>query len=119
MNVPADYAAQVDDLAGKITEALKRMQSAVQVAAESERTYRKAKAQAWVRASVDGPKLADAKKAWVEAETSDERYARDLADGQRTVYLEAIRSHRATLSAYQTLANLDRAEAEFARTGPR
>lgn len=116
---PAEYSSHIHDLGKKITEALTRMQEQVREAATAERDYRKAKSVAWVKASVDGPKLAEAKKAWVDAETADQRFTRDLAEGQRTVYLEAVRSHRATLSAYQTLANLDKAEAEFDRTGPR
>ena len=82
--------------------------------ARCEQAYRQAKATAWIEAP-EG--TVDAKKAWVEGRTSDARYARDLADGLRQAALEAVRSRRGQLSAWQSWMAAERAEAEFARTG--
>lgn len=48
----------------------------------------------------------------------DLEYAHDMAKGLRDAQLEVVRSKRAVLSAIQTLANLSKEEAAFARTGP-
>jgi hypothetical protein len=86
--------------------------------AEAERTYRHVKARAWAT-TAGKSMLAEERKDAVGDETRNERYDRDLADSLRKSALEAERSHRAKLSALQTLINAHRAEAEFARTSPR
>ncbi len=89
--------------------------------ATAENEYRKGKAQAWVRCPRDeGTKkdwTAGRREAWVDAETADLRYQRDVAEGMRQAALEAVRARRTQVSVLQSLLNADRAEAEFARTG--
>lgn len=87
--------------------------------AEAEADYRKAKGQAWVKVRIELPSAnVPERSAWVESVTSDLRKARDIADGMRQVGIEAIRSRRSQIGALQSLLARDRAEAEFARTGP-
>lgn len=87
--------------------------------ADAEQEYREAKARAWVEvrgALPDG--TVPERDAWVGGVTAVQRRRRDLADGMRQAALEAVRSRRGQISAMQTLANVDRAELELARTGP-
>jgi hypothetical protein len=91
--------------------------------AEAEAVYRKAKAVAWLEAPrrhEDGEKVtANEREAMVNAKTADERQRRDVAEGLKQAGYEAVRSARQQLSAWQSRVASDRAEAEFARTGPR
>ena len=104
-------------------EALREQSHAL---AEAEANYRKAKAEAWVRCPQDdhGVKAGERewtaarREAWVDAETADLRRTRDIAEGMRQAALEAVRARRTQVSALQSLLAADRAEAEFARTGP-
>lgn len=96
-----------------------------EVLADAERIYRKAKAEAWVKVPRDGTDdksqrnwTAGRREAWVDAETADLRYARDVADGMRSAALEAVRARRTQVSVLQSLLNAEKAEAEFVRTGP-
>ena len=93
--------------------------------AEAERTYRKAKAEAWVKVPRDGTDdktqrnwTAGRREAWVDAETADQPYERDVADGMRQAALEAVRARRTQISALQTLLNAEAEEAKLVRTGP-
>ncbi len=112
-------AAQLDQeaevLVGLLDEAQTFYEEKVAEAAEAERTYRKGRMQALIRCP---PGTVDEKKAWVDAETSDLRYARDLAVGLEKGGLELIRSRRQVLSLLQSRSNASREEAAFARTGP-
>ena len=115
--------AEAQRLSGLIDAAIEALKNTTVEFAKREAEYRKAKAEAWVRCprDEDGQRdwTAGRREAWVNAETSDLRYARDVADGMRQAALEAVRSRRAQLSSIQTFVNAERAEAEFARTGPR
>lgn len=89
--------------------------------AEFEAAYRRAQAEAWLKAPEGGrggTPVAE-RESWVKAETADHRKQRDIADALRLAALEAVRSRRGQISALQSLLAADRAEAEFARTGPR
>jgi hypothetical protein len=86
--------------------------------AEAERDYRAAKARAWVEVVGALPDATVAQReAWAQGVTKDQRFKRDLADGLRVAALEAVRSRRTQLSAWQSWLAAERAEAEFARTG--
>lgn len=91
--------------------------------ATAEAEYRKAKAVAWLEAPrrhEDGEKVtANQREAIVNAATADERQRRDVAEGLKQAGYEAVRAARQQLSAWQSRVAADRAEAEFARTGPR
>lgn len=83
--------------------------------AEAEREYRRGKGQAWLVAPEGTVAV---REAWVNENTADLRYRRDLAEGMRQAALEAVRSRRAQISALQTWLNAEKEEAAFARTGP-
>lgn len=97
---------------------LKAVRDQTHAYATAEKNYRQTRAAAWVEVKTL-TMLAKEKEDEVDARSADARYARDLADGMRQAALEAVRSRRAQLSALQSLLGAHRAEAEFARTGPR
>jgi broad specificity phosphatase PhoE len=72
-------------------------------AAVAERDYRKAKAEAWARRAGQG--LAAERQAQVDSDTSDDRFARDLA--------EAL-AKSARLAVQVRLSELDFLRSEFA-----
>jgi hypothetical protein len=120
----ADYVDEVRRLSTLIDNGVKEAAKQARAYAEKERDYRHAKADAWTRTvGIIDPEtgkglLAEHRRAIVDADTADLRYERDLAEGLRQVATEALRARRAQISAVQTLVNGERAEAEFARTGP-
>lgn len=109
-------AMRLSGLLDEGIDALKRYSVAL---AEAEQAYRLAKAKAWVHAKVelDGGTVPE-RQAWVQGQTAELRYARDLADGMRQSALEAVRSRRTQVSALQSLLAAEREGAAFARTGP-
>jgi hypothetical protein len=106
----------------ELDAALDEHKLACQEAAETERIYRRGKAIALLQArgSTVAEREANAELLVVAGDDTltDARYRRDLAESLMQAGLEAVRSRRAQLSAIQTMANLTKAEAEFARTGP-
>jgi hypothetical protein len=71
--------------------------------AEAEREYRKAKAEAWARRAGEG--LAAERTAYVDSDTADLRYQRDLADAL---------AKSARLAVQVRLSELDFLRSEFA-----
>lgn len=118
MSTAANAFEKMETLSRQLNEALSFLHAKVGDYADAERSYRKAKAQAWVEHPKSKDTVAAQREAAVDAATADERHARDLADGLRQAALEAVRSRRAQISALQTLVNGYRAEAEFVRTAP-
>lgn len=89
--------------------------------ADAESNYREAQARAWLMAPrVDGEfKItAGEREAWVNGETRQLRRARDYADDMRKTALEAVRSRRGQISAWQSLLAAERAEMQMVRYGP-
>lgn len=122
MAAPSETVTEFRRLSNLLDQGLGELRKQVQVAAEAERDYRKAKARAWVEAPTSenrGEWAANQREAWVNAETADLRYARDVADGLKWAATEAVRSRRAQISYHQSLLAADRAEMEFSQTGPR
>lgn len=115
----AEALAEANRLSGLIDLAIDALKNTSVEYAKSEQAYRKRKSQAWVECKAHADMLAKEKEAWVDSASSDDRYKRDVAEGMRQAALEAVRSRRAQLSALQTFLNAERAEADFARTGPR
>lgn len=110
-----DLHAEVERLSRLIDKGVDALRETAQELAQAEHDYRLARAMAWPK--TDG--TAKEREDNVNALTAPERKRRDLAEGLRAAALEALRSRRQQLSAVQTLANADREEAAFARTGPR
>lgn len=121
MNVSEAFS-EASRLSRLIDAGIDALRTQSEALAAAEQAYRKGKAQAWVTCPRDegGSKdwTAARREAWVDAETADLRYKRDVADGVRQAALEAVRARRTQVSVLQSLLNADRAEAEFARTGP-
>jgi hypothetical protein len=115
-----EFADEFLRLSQLLEEAHRQLSLQVALYAETEATYRRAKAEAWVLCPFDDRKewTAARREAWVNAETSVERRNRDLAEGLRRASLEAIRSYRGQISALQTLVNSQIEEAKFAQTRP-
>lgn len=124
---PDEMHSEAQRLGRQIDEGIRTLREQAKGLAEAENIYRKARAEAWVRCPNDPPgtKMHDRewtsarRDAWVDAETADLRRVRDIAEGMRQAALEAIRARRQQLSALQSLAAADRAEAEIAGKGPR
>lgn len=117
----SDAVAEAERLSRLLDGGIAMLRESSQTVAERERDYRKAKATAWVRSKVDlEPNvLAKHREAWVDAETADLRYERDVAEGVRSSAKEAVRARQQQVSLLQSLLNAHKAEAELARTGPR
>jgi len=101
-------------LSGLLDDALGYLRKVTQQWAAAEDAYRVAHARAYLAS--EG--TAGERKATADLATSDERRAAHLAEGMRSAAVEAVRSRRAQLSAWQTIGNAVRAEIELARTGP-
>lgn len=121
MNVSEAFA-EANRLSRLIDAGIEAMREQSKTLAAAEQEYRKAKATAWVKCPRDegGSKdwTAARREAWVNSECADLRYTRDVAEGMRQAAVEAVRARRTQVSVLQSLLNADRAEAEFARTGP-
>ena len=115
----SDLHHEVKRLSDLIDAGVKAVTTEARKAAHAEHDYRKGKGEQWTRVKAEGERTAAHMAAEVDARTADLRLHRDLAEGERASALEALRSRRTQLSAVQTLANVDRAEAEIAGKGPR
>jgi hypothetical protein len=113
---PADLMAEAFRLSHLIDAGIQALREQSQALAESERVYRRGKSAAWAR-SAGQEMLAREREAWVDSETADLRYERDLAEGMRQAALEAVRARRTQVSALQSAMAATREEAAFARTG--
>lgn len=115
-----DLANEMARLSESLEKSLSAVIDAAKAAAQAEADYRKGKAEAWVQVKIHLPdSIAKEREAWVDSQTRDLRFQRDMHEAVRVGALEAIRSRRTQISALQTLANAHQAEAEFDRTGPR
>jgi len=110
----AELVAEANRLSRKIDAGVKALSQAARKAAEAEMDYRQAKSVAWVQQDAG---TVPERQAHVDAKVSQQRFARDLAEGERLTALEALRSRRAQLSALQSVAAAWRAEAENGRYG--
>lgn len=86
--------------------------------AHAENAYRKGKSKMLAERLASGdPKLAGDRAVMLDADSADLRLERDMKRAISKGMYENSRNYRQQLSALQTIANLERAEAEFARTG--
>jgi hypothetical protein len=111
---PADLTTELLRLSRLLDESLRALRDRGRLLAERERDYRLERAKAWH--TVDG--TAKEREDNVNALTATHRYARDVADHDRQAAQEAVRNYRTQISALQSIANVERAEAEMARSGP-
>lgn len=110
-----DAEREIRRLVGQIDAGLDLYREAPEKEAEKERDYRKARAKKWLEVP-DG--TAKFKEDWVDGQTADTRYERDLARGMKEAYRESVRNRQSQLSAWQTLVNAHRSEVELAGKGP-
>lgn len=113
-----DIAQEMQRLSHLIDKGVEALRHEATKYADAEHAYRKAKATAWVQCPRDKGMISAERAAWVDAATADERRARDLSDGLRQAALEALRSRRQQVSAWQSMMAAGRAEIEFERTRP-
>jgi hypothetical protein len=113
----ADLTVEMRRLSTLLDRALQVLRDASRAHANSEHTYRKERAQAWLATADGGFRVAE-REAHVDGMTADTRRDRDLAAGLEKAALEAIRARRQQLSALQSLMAGWREEAAFTRTGP-
>lgn len=99
----------------EVDEAMSELERCSIHAAQSDRTYRLAKATATLATSG----TIQEREAHADKAIADERYEAKLAEDLKVSALEAVRSKRQWLSALQSLAAANRAEAELARWEPR
>ena len=109
-----DMAANIYSAAEELEIAQVALERAVKDYAETERLYKMGRSTAYVATSGT---VAE-REAVVDQSISTLRYEAHLKEGLKVAALEAVRNRRAILSALQTLANLSKSEADFARTGP-
>lgn len=112
---PGELNSELLRLSRGLDDANRAVRDRGRQAADAERSYRKARAQAWL--TVDGATAAE-RKDQVDALTADDRYARDLAESDHRAAWEAVRNYRVQISALQTIAGVERETAALARTGP-
>lgn len=118
--VTRELVDEMHRLSTQLDDALEQLGTESQAFAHAENAYRHLVAATYARARVELDRVTVPERdAWVKGETADARLTRDLADVMRQVALETVRSRRAQISAWQTIANVDREEAGLARTGPR
>lgn len=102
-------------LSRQLDNGLDVLRSTVEECAEAERQYRKAKALCWLEA--EGRTAAE-REAWVDSETADLRFERDVQDGLKRAAIESVRARAQQISLLQSMLSAHRSEAEFVRTAP-
>lgn len=113
---PDEFAREGRRLSDLLDAALRFNKEQIPKAAAAERDYRKAKSELWVRAkTVD--MLAKEKETWVDAQSADLRYERDVAEGMLRVGYQAVKSRQQQISLLQSQMNVFKAEANFAQFG--
>lgn len=108
----ADLSKQGRAFMARADEADTQLRARIEEVAEAERLYRKARALAWPRVP---QATAKEKEDWVDAETADERFTRDLADGMRRADLELVKRRTTEITLLMAVAASHRSEAELAR----
>jgi hypothetical protein len=108
--------AEANRLSALLDKGIMALRDAAIAYAQAEHAYRERKSMAYLE--TESGTVAE-REAHVYAIMGDYRLRRDLADGERTACLEAVRSRRTQLSAIQSLLAAHKSEADFARTGPR
>jgi hypothetical protein len=118
----ANLAQQLIESVRDLRAAQQELETRSREYAQAERRYRKAKAIAFLRSSGRNvtERESNAELFIIEDQStlSDIRFERDTAEGLRVSALEAVRSYRGIVSALQSLASLERSEAELAKYGP-
>jgi hypothetical protein len=116
----AELSRAMLDAKADCDDAITVYRTAIVEDAEAADQARRAKARAYVTCREKAPKATVAiLDAMVDLETSDAQLAARMADGRRNAALEVVRNARQWLSALQSLAAAQRAEAQLAAYEPR
>jgi hypothetical protein len=113
----SEWNRQLLDASVKLDEAHEQLDTRVRNAAESNRKWRLARAEAYVRMK-GKPGTVPEKQSLIEMETATEQYEAELNEGLHRAASEAVKSRRQQLSAVQSLVSLAKSEADLAKWGP-
>ena len=101
--------------ARQLAEACDELEQAAVKYANAHRYFKRE----WAKAYLIAPgKTVDDRKCHADLESDELRFENYLQEGLMQASLERVRSLRGTLSAFQTLANKQKEEMAFDRTGP-
>lgn len=106
--------AEINELSDDLTVAIGELREASKDWAKKDNEMRKAKAKAFIKAEGKNKEEREAK---ADASWEKERLAANLAEMEKDVCLEHVRSLRAQISAKQALIYASRAENESIRYG--
>ena len=110
-----DFEQEVHRLSELIDQGIRELVRQAREHAFAEADYRKAYAMAFLGAAA---KTVRERELMADAQTDEDRRKAYLSRGMENAAKEAVRARRAQLSAFQSLMNAHRAEAEFVRTSP-
>ena len=111
----AEMVKEARRLSRQLDAGLDVLRSTVQECAEAERQYRKARSLCWLEAK---GRTAAEREAWVDSETADLRFERDVQEGLKRAAIESVRARAQQISLLQSMLGAHRSEANFVRTGP-
>lgn len=115
MNTVGELAERIEAAITDLVTAQTELRDASQEAARAERAYRLDRS---VKFAQSRGETVAAREYDVDRLAADTRYDAKLAEDLRQASLENVRSRRAILTAYQTLANALKEELSFARSDP-
>jgi len=98
-----------------LRDAMAELETRSRDAAQFDRAWRLAKAQSYAATEGTIPE----REAAVERETAHLRFEAKASEDLRVSALEAVRSHRTIVSAFQSVVSASKAEAELAKWEPR
>ena len=103
------------DTAASLTAACDELEARALVYANAHRILKRERAKALLGSTL---KTVSDREAEADIAVERERFDSELAEGMMQAELERVRSLRGILSAFQTIANRQKEEAAFDRTGP-
>jgi hypothetical protein len=101
--------------ARQLTEACDELELAAKKYANAHRDFKRERAKALLASA---HKTVSEREAQADIVVDEERFQNYLTEGLMQASLERVRSLRGILSAFQTLANKQKEEMAFGRTGP-
>lgn len=107
-----DLIGEASRLSASLDAGVKTLAKAGQQVAHAEFEYRKAQAEAWLRAP-EG--TSPARQAWVDGEVASYRLTRDLAESERFAASSAIRARTAQVDMLRSILAAHKAEVNLAR----
>jgi nucleotidyltransferase/DNA polymerase involved in DNA repair len=103
------------DTAASLTAACDELEARAVRYANAHQAFKRERAKALITSTL---KTVSERDAAADIAVDELRLENDLAEGMMQAELERVRSLRGILSAFQTIANRQKEEAAFERTGP-